>query len=234
LNTLVMDWMMWSFLSKKNDVIGYMNNGDGTFSNQIVIANDTSETSIINGLNILDMNGDDYEDLLIFRTNQSGWIIQVYHNRQDGTFEYVGEDIAFADIGWYSIYFYYVFNVDIDSDGDIDLVIDSDYGISNIVYTLINDNGSFSLTNVIYPPNTGTVGDGQWLDVDGDSDLDYISNHPQGIFETWYGSTIMVNCLQMTPGHCQFRVCPQRPRTLMMMAWVIWLLRTPFTSTTVI
>ncbi len=97
-------------------VLGFVN-----VANQIGVAN----TGVGWGSSFFDYDNDGYLDLAVASMNE---VSRLFHNRGDGTYEKVGEQIGFAPVGNAEG----LITLDYDLDGDLDIVIANQMGNAQI------------------------------------------------------------------------------------------------------
>ena len=91
----------------------FKNNGDGTFAARSVI---TTSESYQYGLDVADMDGDGYLDLIVSSSEISLYKVSIYFGKNDGTYDL---PLALAISNEANI----ILAKDIDADGAIDLVV---------------------------------------------------------------------------------------------------------------
>lgn len=122
--------------------------------------------------NFLDLNNDDFQDLLITNGTSGGEDNLLYLNNQDGTFsllmDTVGSDHTPTDGATCADY---------NNDGFIDIYAVNWYNVSNLLY-LNNGNGSYSQIDTgLIPNDAGYSETAAWGDMDQDGLLDlYVTN----------------------------------------------------------
>lgn len=118
-----------------------LNDGTGKFS----LVDFNFSVSNGNAVAILDLNADDYPDIIIGNTGQN----EVYLNNQDLTFTKDTERWPYNTEGTQDLKL-----VDLDGDGDLDVIEGIDAGSNNI---LINKDGFFSEENERLPTSNVTL-----------------------------------------------------------------------------
>ena len=139
-----------------------------------------------NAVAVLDLNGDDYPDIIVGNTGQN----QVYINNQDLTFTMDAGRWPVNSEGTQDLKL-----IDLDADGDLDVVEGIDLGTNNI---LINTNGFFTEDNDRLP-DTGLTLETRKItlgDVNGDT-------HPDIFLSTvnFTGSASLQNRLYINDGN---------------------------------
>jgi len=147
----------------------YINNGDGTFSNQ-TLNSGTGSALHPKSVHMADFNLDGFLDIYIANINAANIL---YENNGDGTFTNIaassGTDDAQTNLG--AVVF------DYDGDKDPDIYVAHDANQANILY---RNNGNGTFTNVAASAGVDYMGFGMGVDVadfnlDGHLDL-YITN----------------------------------------------------------
>ncbi|EDQ92032.1 uncharacterized protein MONBRDRAFT_5660 [Monosiga brevicollis MX1] len=145
-----------------NKIAWYRNNGDGTFSAQIIISNATDGAISVYAA---DLDGDCDLDVLSASENDNK--IAWYQNNGNGTFS---AQIVISTAAEHAIS---VYAADLDDDGDLD-VLSASVGDDKIAWYRNNGNSTFSAQIII-----STSADGarsvHAADLDGDGDLDVLS-----------------------------------------------------------
>ena len=162
-----MDWASSVSSSEYNapKVSWFKNDGSGNVTEHII------DESFVRSFQLVDLDNDDYIDLVGFNIDQYYNPEIVWYKNIDGTGNFVKQSIAFNSyLNYYSSFIV----SDLDSDGDLDIITGSDGQIS---WYKNDGQQNFSDETYIYINNT-TIND--WLeivavDLDSDGDMDIIS-----------------------------------------------------------
>jgi len=148
-----------------NDSRVWLNDGKGFFT-----ATEQLLTQMGHGVDLGDLDGDG--DLDIFITCASyGHYSRIYFNDGNANFTDSGQDLADSLFSGNGVKLY-----DIDSDGDLDAMIDY-YQEDNLIY--LNDGlGNFAKSELTYPDNSS------WCDLDSDGDVDILVRELGASFKT--------------------------------------------------
>lgn len=173
-----------TFASSYNlDVVWYQNNGTGTFSSSKTII---SGSDIVSNVAPADLDNDGDTDLVLTTTSYSGFAYRtrVVWIENDGA----GNFGSAQSVTGRSYSDYRVVPADLNSDGDLDLLVVSD---SDLTWYKNDGQGNFTKTTVI----TDALSSVQAIDVadlDGDGDTDVVvngyesTNYQYNIGTIWY------------------------------------------------
>ncbi len=126
-------------------------------------------------VNIVDLNGDGWDDVFISNGLGGGQDDLLYLNNGDGTFTESDSDITNDDKSSVGATF-----ADFDNDGDLDAYVTNWYGQTNGLFS--NDgNGTLTLLGVANIPQSGTYCEtASWGDFDNDGNLDLFATNSDG------------------------------------------------------
>lgn len=164
-------------LDRKSFITVYRNNGKGELTRSSELTDVTTDSATVSCLLLTDMDGDAKPDLLVayhqIQNAAQKKMISLHHNNGDGTFAEVGVDIGLQSNNTNDL-----MAVDIDGDGDPDLIA-GNTGQSKRY--LNNGDGHFGAGRAINRASR-TTNSMAATDIDGDGDFDLIfGNNQDGI-----------------------------------------------------
>ncbi|MGD8923036.1 MAG: FG-GAP-like repeat-containing protein, partial [Candidatus Zixiibacteriota bacterium] len=147
--------------SRNNNTIGILrNNGDGTFVGYQAWSTIQSPVAI----NSADMNNDGYVDLLVGGTTWDSVAIML--NNGTGSFS------SYTTVNMAQAQMYEIEAVDIDADGDLDLITAAGFGADSVVVVYNDGTGSFPSSHISYSCGGSSPVAAKAADVDNDGDMD--------------------------------------------------------------